>query len=398
MVRRGVVRLAHDVAARVRIGHPWVYREALAGRTLSEQTGASVDLVDPSGELVGRALYEEGAIIVLRVWTRRADERIDAGLVQRRVRSAVALRRALVPGDVTAYRVINAENDGLPAITVDRYGDYLVAHLYSPAVLGLVEPLYDALTAELGPKGIYEQRRFRSLGGEAPRGPAQLVRGEVAPVEFEVSEGPCRFWVDVTSPLSTGLFLDLREGRRRMGAWARDRRVLNLFSYTGAISVWAQQGGAREVVAVDAAAKAHARARKNFAASGMDPEKPEHIVGDTFKVLAKMAERKRQFDMIVLDPPAFGTAGKGQVFSATQDYRDLVEAALGALATGGVLVAVSSTHKISPEDFDRMLADGAARARCMLRIVERPSLPPDFPVSPAFPEGNYLKVVIAVKD
>jgi 23S rRNA (cytosine1962-C5)-methyltransferase len=398
-VRRGAVRLAGDVAARVRLGHPWVYREALGGRALHETTGATVELIDgPSGEPIGRGLYDEGAIIAVRVFSRMPSEAIDAALVARRVRSAIALRRALVPADVDAYRVVNGESDGLPGMTVDRYGDFLVVHLYTPAVLGLVPALYDELEKALSPKGIYEQRRFKPLSGDTARGPAQLVRGEVAPVEFEVREGACRFWIDVTSPVSTGLFLDLREGRRRIGAWAQGRRVLNLFSYTGAISVWATKGGATEVVAVDAAAKAHARARRNFVASGLDGEKPEHIVGDVFKVLAKLGERNRQFDLVVLDPPAFGTAGKGQVFSAAQDYRDLVQAALGALAPGGALIAVSSTHKISPDDFDRMLADGAARARCTLRIVERPGLPPDFPVAPAFPDGNYLKVVIAVKD
>jgi 23S rRNA (cytosine1962-C5)-methyltransferase len=398
VVRRGVVRLPPEIAARVAAGHPWIYREVLQARPLREHTGAEVELVDGSGEFIGRGLYEEGAIIAVRVVTRESNESIGPGLVTRRVQSAIALRKQLVPADVEAYRLVNAENDGLPGITVDRYGAYLVVHFFTPAVLGLRDALYDALIAELKPRGIYEQKRFRPLAGEAPRGPAELVRGDAAPVEFEVKEGPLTFLVDVTAPLSTGLFLDLREGRRRVAAWAKGRRALNLFSYTGAISVWAQQGGATEVVAVDVAAKAHARARRNFVASGMDGEKPEHIVGDAFKVLAKFAERGRKFDMVVLDPPAFGTAGKGQVFSAAQDYRDLIEASLGALAPGGVLCAVSSTHKISVDEFDRMLAEGAARAKCNLRIVERPCLPPDFCVAPGFPEGNYLKFVIAIKE
>jgi 23S rRNA (cytosine1962-C5)-methyltransferase len=398
MVRRGVVRLPMDIAARVRAGHPWIYREVLAGRPLSEPTGATVELVDAAGEFVGRALFDEGAIIALRVISRKRDERVGDELVAARVRSALALRKQLVSPEITALRLVNAESDGLPGITVDKYGDYLVVHVFTPAALPMIPALYDALEAEVAPKAIYEQKRFRPVSGEQTRGPAELVRGDAAPVELEVSEGPVKFWIDVTAPLSTGLFLDLREGRRRIAAWAKGRRVLNLFSYTGAISVWAQRGGAKEVVAVDVAAKAHARARKNFALSGMDPEKPEHIVGDAFKVLAKLAERNRRFDMIVMDPPAFGTAGKGQVFSATQDYRDLVTAALGALDPGGLLVAVSSTHKIQPDEFDRMLADGAARAGAGLRVVERPCLPPDFPVAPGFPEGNYLKVVVAIKD
>jgi 23S rRNA (cytosine1962-C5)-methyltransferase len=390
--------LPGDVAARVRAGHPWVFREALGSRALRERSGDIVELVDPSGEFVGRGVYDEESIIAVRVVTRDVNEPIADDTVARRVRRAIAVRKQVLAADLNAYRVVNAESDGLPAVAVDRYADYLVVHFFSPAVYGFRDAVYDALEAELAPKAVYEQRRFRSLGGDAPRAPAELVRGSAAPVELEVTEGDLKFWVDVTAPLSTGLFLDLRDGRRVVRAFAKDRRVLNLFSYTGALSVYAQKGGAKEIVAVDVAAKAHARARKNFALNGFDPEKPEHIVGDAFKVLAKFAERGRKFDMLVLDPPAFGTASRGQVFSAVQDYRELVEAALGALVPGGLLCAASSTHKISPEDFDRMLAEGAARARTQVRILERVWLPRDFCVAPGFPEGNYLKFAVAIRD
>lgn len=397
VVRRGTVRLPGDIAAHVRAGHPWVYREVLGGRPLRERSGDVVELVDPAGEFVGRGLYDEEAIIAVRVMTRDPREIPGPDLAARRTAAALTLRPRIVEDDVTAYRLINAENDGLPGITVDRYGDYLVVHLFTPAVLGLREAIYSVLEGELAPKAIYEQRRFRSIAGEAPK-PAELVFGAAAPVELEVREGPVKIWVDVTAPLSTGLFLDLREGRRAIASWAAGRRVLNLFSYTGAISVCCSQGGATSVTAVDVAPRAHARARRNFALNGFDPEKPEHIVGDVFKVLAKMEERKRRFDFVILDPPAFGTSGRGQVFSATQDYRDLVTASLGVLERGGLLAAASATQKISFDDFDRMLAEGAARAGTGLRILERAWLPPDFCVSPGFPEGSYLKFCIAARD
>jgi len=391
------VRLPGDIAGHVRAGHPWIYREVLGGRPLRERSGDVVELVDPAGEFVARGLYDEEAIIAVRVMTRDPRETIGPDLVARRVRSAVAIRKRYLPPDLEAHRVINAESDGLPAFTVDRYGDYLVAHLFSPMALAFCEPAYAALIAELAPKAIYEQKRLKTLAGEAPK-PAELVRGSAAPVEVEVREGPIKIWVDPTAPLSTGLFLDLRDGRKAIASWSSGRRVLNLFSYTGAISVWAAHGGAASVAAVDVSAKAHARARKNFALNGFDPEKPEHIVGDAFKVLAKMEERGRRFDLVVLDPPAFGTSGRGQIFSAAQDFRDLVASALAVLEPGGLLAAASGTHKISPEDFDRMLAEGAAKAGTQLRILERCSLPADFCVSPGFPEASYLKFVIAARD
>jgi 23S rRNA (cytosine1962-C5)-methyltransferase len=400
-VRKNTVRLSADVAHRVRAGHPWVYREALGPRPMVYEPGTTLDVVDDEGELVGRGLYDADSAIALRIFTRRAEQAIDRELVHARVKAAIELRKRFVELDkLQATRVVNAENDGLPGIVVDRYGEYLVVQLFTSAVTGLRDALYDALEAEIKPIAIYEQRRFKSLGGEAPRqAGADLVRGTPAPVELEVIEDDLKFVVDVTAPLSTGLFADLREGRRAIRQWAKGRRVLNLMSYTGAISVYAHAGGAAEVVAVDVAAKAHARARRNFAASGFDPEKAEHMVGDVFKVLARFVERKRNFDMVVLDPPAFASAAArgGKPWSAVRDYSELIKESIEVLAPGGLLVAASSTHKMTPAEFELALADGALSAGTRLQIIDRRALPPDFPTVPGFPEGNYLKMAVAAR-
>jgi len=401
IVRKNTVRLSPDVAHRIRAGHPWVYREALGPRPLTVEPGTTIDLVDLDGEVVGRGLYDADSVIAVRVFVRRADVSIDAALIAARIKAAVGLRTKLLASEkLGAIRLVNGESDGLPGIAVDRYNNYLVVQLYTNAVTKLRDALYNALEAELKPSAIYEQRRYKSLAGEAPRqAAAELVRGNPAPVELEVVEDDLKFYVDVTAPLSTGLFADLREGRRAVRHWAKDRRVLNLFSYTGAISVYAQAGGATEVCAVDVAAKAHARARRNFTASGFDAEKVEHIVGDTFKVLARFVERKRQFDMVVLDPPAFASAAArgGKPWSAVRDYAELISASLEVLAPGGLLVAASSTHKMSAQEFELALADGALGADTRLQIVDRRTLPSDFPTVPGFPEGNYLKFAVAVR-
>lgn len=401
IVRKNTVRLAADVAHRIRAGHPWVYREALGPRPLTPEPGTSIDVVDEEGEFVGRGLYDSDSAIALRIFTRNPDRAIDGALVRERVRAAVALRKKVVDLEhLGCVRMINAESDGLPGIVVERYNAYLVVQLYTAAVAQLRDELYAALEAELAPVAIYEQRRYRSLGGEAPRqAGADLVRGTPAPVELEVAEDDLKFVVDVTAPLSTGLFADLREGRRAVRRWASGRRVLNLFSYTGAISVYARAGGATEVCAVDVAAKAHARARRNFAASGFDPEQPEHIVGDVFKVLARFVERSRTFDLVVLDPPAFASAAArgGKPWSAVRDYAELIAASLDVLAPGGLIIAASSTHKMSAHDFELALADGAELAGTELQIIDRRWLPPDFPTVPGFPEASYLKFVVAVR-
>jgi 23S rRNA (cytosine1962-C5)-methyltransferase len=153
------------------------------------------------------------------------------------------------------------------------------------------------------------------------------------------------------------------------------------------------------VCAVDVAAKAHARARRNFAASSFDPEQPEHLVGDAFKVLARFVERHRTFDMVIIDPPAFASAAArgGKPWSAVRDYAELIAASLEVLVPGGLLAAASSTHKMSAAEFELALAEGALLAGTRLQIVDRRTLPPDFPTLPGFPEGNYLKFAVAVR-
>lgn len=390
-MRRGTVRVSGDVATRLRGGHPFLYRDGLGGRPLQQNAGDLVELVDPAGEFVAKGLFDPHGAIAVRVVTRDPNGGFDAEVVQRRVEAAKRLREQLLPADGRdCFRVVHSEGDGLPGVTVDKYGDHLVAHLYSSACESFAPALYDALEKSWKPKSIYEQKRYRPQTGEGPREPAQLVRGEVAPVEIEVDEGGAKFVVDVTAPLGTGLFVDLREGRKAVAGYSMGRRVLNLFSYTGAFSIWAAKAGAKEVVSVDLAAKAHARARRNLTVNGLDESKHEFIAGDAFKVLYKMGERQRLFDLIVLDPPSFAQA-KGKTFSVQKDYRELVEAALGVAAPGALIACVSNTMKISAEEIDRAIGDAAVAQRRSVRVVERRGLPVDFPIPAGFLDGHYLK-------
>ncbi len=391
-VRRGTVRVPAEVATRIRCGHPYLFRDALGGRPLQQNAGDLVELVDPAGEFVAKGIYDPMGAIAVRVVSRSPSGVFDAETIERRVQAARRLREQVLPADGSdAYRVVHSEGDALPGVTVDRYADHLVVHLYSPAIEPVRDVLYDALEKAWKPRAIYEQRRFRPQTGEGQREPATLARGEVAPVELETNEGGVKFVVDVTAPLGSGLFLDLRQGRQAVAAHAAGRRVLNLFSYTGAFSVYAAKAGAREIVSVDLAAKAHARARRNLQVNGLDESKHEFIAGDAFKVLAKMAERQRQFDLIVLDPPSFGQSKERGVFSVQKDYRELVEGCLAVAAPGALLAAVSNTLKISAEEIDRAIGDAAARTRRQVRVIERRGLPPDFPVPAGFLEGHYLK-------
>lgn len=415
-VRRGTLRIPHDAAYRLRGGHPWLFRDTLGDRPVHATPGEIVELIDLEGNFVARGIYDPDGPIAVRVLSRDLDESIDTAAFSRRVRAAVQLRAQVLPIEASkqagadavgaaqtldAYRVIHGEGDFLPGITVDRYGDYLVIHLYSAALEPHLEVLLETLLESCRPRplGIYLQRRFRPLGGEGPREPAELVRGTAAPVEVEVAEGGLRFGVDVTAPLSTGLFLDLRLGRQAVAARARGRRVLNLFSYTGALSLYAAAGGAAEVVSVDLSSRAHARARRNLALSGLSESGHEFISGDVMAVMARMEERRRHFDMVVIDPPAFSHSSsqardRDKSFSVQRDYRELVRASLLLCRPGALLFCAANAAKFSLEELTNAIGDGAGRARRFVRIVEHLGLPPDFPVPAGFPEGYYLKLLL----
>lgn len=392
-LRKGSVRLPFDAARRLAAGHPWVFRDTI-GRPLSSESGDVVDLYDPEGTFIARGIYDAEGPIAVRAFSRDPHELLDHGALDRRVRAAARMRKALLPTDeLTAYRLIHGEGDFLPGITVDRYGDYLVMHVFSASLAKLSEQLVPVLRDVHSPRSIYVQKRYRPLGGEGPREPAEMAWGEVAPLEIEVREGRMRFGVDVTAPLGTGLFPDLRNGRAAVTARSQGRRVLNLFSYTGALSLAAAVGGAKEVVSVDIAAKAHARARRNLQLSGLTEDIHEFIAADALTVMARMADRKRLFDMVIIDPPAFAHS-RERSFSVERDYRELITSALRICDSGALLCCAVNAHRFSLESLIHELGEGASRARRLVRVVDQLGLPADFPLPAGFPDGNYLKFVI----
>jgi len=398
-MRRGRYHLPEDVARRVQLGHPWVYREAFGSRKVGEPTGSLVDLTAGNRAFLARGYVDGDHPIAVRIMTRRADEAVHpgSGVVAGRFARAVQLRwQVLGTARPSAMRLFSGESEGLPGVTIDRYGDFVLVQWLSAGALPWRDELYEAIAAQIAPAGLYEQRRLRSLGGQAAPEPAVKVAGRDAPLEIIVEEGDCRFAVDVTAPLGVGFFPDLRLGRDAVAKHAPLRRVLNLFSYPGAFSVRAARAGAALVVAVDTAAKAHARARRNLELSGLDPNQMELITADALKTLERFAERQRFFDLVVCDPPTF-SHGPGRPFSATADLGRLAAAAASVLSSGGLLAFATNAAKLSAAEVDRALAEGAAASGHDLRIVERHGLPPDFPVRPGFPEGNYLKFVLAVK-
>jgi 23S rRNA (cytosine1962-C5)-methyltransferase len=384
------------VARRIKEGHPWVFEDALRGRKLSVPAGAAIDLLDQQGDFIARAVHDPGGPLVMRTFSRTREAKLDASQVRRAIASAADWRRRqLSIGPDTCERVLNGDSEGVPAVNVDRYGDYLIIAFYSAIGERIQDHLVNALRDVWNPRGIYLQRRDLPAPPDRPRPPGELVYGAAPEGELTVREGKCRFMVDVTAPLGTGLFPDMRLGRNAVARLSAGVRVLNCFSYTAAFSVVAGVHGAAQIVSVDSAERAHARARQNFKVNGLDYEaqRYEWLTADTFAALARMESRGRRFDLVILDPPTFSTT-KGRTFTALKDYAELVSAALAVVERGGTLLAASNAARLTVDDFDRAIGRGADLAGKQIVITERLGQPPDYPVSPGFPEGRYLKVAL----
>lgn len=379
--RAAVAVLRKPLEQAIRLGHPWVFAASL-GLPTGLRTGAAVDLHDQRGRFLARGLYDADSPIALRLWTRRADEAIDGRLLRRRVREAAALRRPLVdPAAVDAWRLLHGEADGLPGLVVDRYGEAAVIKADTPAVAALLPALAEALKAQHPElKSVAERAadgELRPLSGPAPGDPL-LVR-----------EHDLRLEADLRRGHKTGLYLDQRENRRRVGRLAAGRRVLNLFAYTGGFSVAAALGGASQVCSVDIAAPALDAARRNFAHSGLDAGDGAYgfVAADCLDFLSG---DERRWDLIVLDPPSMAPSAAA-LPKALAQYRLLNQRCLERLAPGGILVSCSCSSHVSAADLRSVIAEAASLAGRELRLFALHGPGPDHPSLPGFPEGDYLQ-------
>jgi 23S rRNA (cytosine1962-C5)-methyltransferase len=371
-------------------GHPWAYANAVERVEGDPKPGDAVIVADHEGRLIGRGLWNPRSQIPVRLLT-RVDEAIDATFLRGRIREARQLRARLgLPSkETTAYRLINSEGDGLPGLVVDMYGDTAVVQITTLGLAQRREELFDALFAEVpGLAALYEVAAASYAELEGFSAQARLARG-AARGTVSCREDGIELLVEPLAGQKTGLFLDQRPSRARVGALARGRRVLDVYAYVGGFALQAARAGAKQVTAVDSSPRAIARITAHAEANRLAGISAVEM--DAFHYLE--AATPRSADMVIIDPPKFARARK-DLEAASKGYERLNALALTACAPGAFLFTCSCSQNVSAEDFERIVAAGAKQAGRTVRVLERLGPGPDHPLPPGFTEGQYLKVLL----
>ncbi|WP_281185328.1 class I SAM-dependent rRNA methyltransferase [Trichlorobacter lovleyi] len=389
-----------DTVRMLELGHPWIIADNFTKRWPKAKAGDLVQLTDERGKRLATALLDPADRIVARVLSHQPMQ-LDRGWIKKRLQSAISLReRHADLSDTTAYRLVNAEGDGLPGLTVDRYGEYLMIQLYCEGWRPHLKLVTGVLQELLNPAGIYEKarpqntRELEAISDSKKYG--RLLAGSAAPGRLEVQENGLSFLVSLEEGLNTGLFLDQRENRHSLMPRMSGKRFLNLFAYTGAFSVAAAASGATQVTSVDVSPGYTDWNRANFSANRLNPKKHRFLVGDCMTRLAELATANEQFEIILMDPPSFSTTTKGR-FTTRGGTSDLVAACLPLLTDGGLLICSSNHQKTDLADYLKELRRGALQAKAELRVIEQKGQPVDFPYPVTLPEGRYLKYLVCVK-
>jgi 23S rRNA (cytosine1962-C5)-methyltransferase len=380
------VRVNRKAADRIASGHPWIFSSDLAERD-GAQPGEAVRVLDHRGRALGIAHYSSTSQIALRLLS-RGTEPIGREFYMGRLLAAEEHRRGVVRHS-DSYRVVHGEADLLPALVVDRYADYLVVQTLSQGMDAAKADIVACLEEIFRPKGMVARNDVPVRAKEQLPLETSVLAGEV-PESVTVQMNGLTLRADLLHGQKTGIFLDQRENYRAAARYARGGKALDCFTSTGGFALHLAPK-CESVEAVDSSAGALETARANAAANASG--NIEFREADVFDLLAGYASARRQFAMVVLDPPAFAKS-RQSLEAAARGYKEINLRALRLLPPGGILVTCSCSHHMSEAMLLELIAEASLDAGRTLRVLERRTQAQDHPILLTVPETHYLKCLI----
>lgn len=369
-------------------GHPWIFDNEIERIEGEFQPADIVDVYTVKDRFVGRGYINPRSKIRVRLMTRQKEE-INRDFFKKRIEDAWAYRQRMV--DTSSCRIIFGEADFIPALIVDKFEDYLSIQTVSLGIEKYKDMIVELLDEIIQPKGIYERNdvQIRELEGlEQKKG---FLKGSFDP-NVLIQENEIKMLVDIDGGQKTGYFLDQRENRAALKSLVKDARVLDTFTHTGGFALHAAFYGAKEVVAVDISEHAIEYVKQNAALNHLEG-KITGVVGNVFDVLKDYQTSQEQFDVIILDPPAF-CKSKSALKGAYRGYKEINLRAMKMIRSGGFLMTCSCSHYMVPELFTQMIQEAARDAKRTLRQIEVRTQSKDHPIVMGYDESLYLKCVI----
>ncbi|MDD4352396.1 MAG: class I SAM-dependent rRNA methyltransferase [Candidatus Gracilibacteria bacterium] len=394
MSKLPIVKLKTKREVPVRAGHPWIFSQALESR-YNYQSGTLVQVHSAQNEFLGIGTFNPLNSISVRLITREPEAQFDAKFFARRFSELDTLKQEILPAATDAYRLVHADADSLPGLIIDRYRDTFVFQIHTAGMEAFREEIVAALKKTFKPELIVERSDVEARRQEGLKDFPVIVHLGKVVKEVEFTEHGIKFLADVLHGQKTGFFLDQRTARRRLADFAKDKKILNLFSYTGAFSLYAALAGAKSVTSVDVSKSALELARKQFTLNKLDPEHADYefVAADVFDFLRNFNELQGQYDIIICDPPAFAKSGK-QLEQALRAYSKLNEQCLRLLEKGGILLSSSCSGRVTTDDFKHVLKLAAGAAGKDLRVLDSLGQAACHTEKLSFPEGKYLKTFL----
>ncbi|CAH0344948.1 class I SAM-dependent rRNA methyltransferase [Bacillus sp. CECT 9360] len=390
------VNVKQNDAARLSKGYPLISKEALVNENQLQKEGSVIRLLDEKNHFIAKGYYGRQNKGYGWVLTRKENEKIDQEFFNRKMKRAFDHRESFYKEkDTTAFRLFNGEGDGIGGLIIDQYDGYYVVSWYSKGIYQFKDYILNALTNTASVKAVYQKKRFDTKGQYIDED--DFVMGAEPAFPLIVKENGVNFAVHLNDGAMVGVFLDQRDVRKRIrDHYAKGKNVLNMFSYTGAFSIFSAVGGALKTTSVDLANRSLSKTIEQFSVNGIDHEAHDIIVEDVFKYFKYAIKKQLKFDLVILDPPSFAKSKKF-TFSAAKDYKNLLKDTIEITEDNGVIVASTNSSAFDMKRFKSFIDMAFKESHINYKILEEFSLPGDFKTIDEYKEGNYLKVVFIKK-
>lgn len=383
------LRLKKGEDKRLRAGHLWIYSNEIDTSTTplkAYTAGDCVTIENHQGKAVASAYVNPHSLICARVYSRQPDQLFDQALISQRLQQALTWRTQCY--DKPFYRLSYGESDFLPGLVIDRYGEYCVVQITTAGAEKCKEFVQMALQDLLSPTGILLRNDSSARELEGLAAYTEILQGEV-PEEILINENDTVFYTLPHSGQKTGWFYDHRSNRKLLQEYARDKRILDVFSYSGAWGMAALHAGAKHCSFVDSSAKALEYVMQHAQLNGFSGRVETHK-GDAFEILSALQQSGELFDIVVVDPPAFVKRRK-DLAAGLRAYYEINRLALSLLNPEGMLVSASCSYHVSADDLLNEVRKAALHSPWDLQVVAQGHQAPDHPVHPAMPETRYIK-------